>query len=196
MNLQRLLDRRIFPLSSGEKQLIAIASVCTMEPKVIVMDEPSANLDSDAMVRLGSLLYRLKEAGHTIILSEHPLSIMSAIPLTAGIYGEWRDLLHLQPQRGAQPDRSAACGHGAAPLPAARFPGGWCVSLKAGGYPAGFENFLYAGRRQILEDVTFSSQSGKVLAIAGPNGAGKSTLCRIITGLYRSWERFKSMENI
>ena len=36
MNLQRLLDRRIFPLSSGEKQLIAIASVCTMEPKVIV----------------------------------------------------------------------------------------------------------------------------------------------------------------
>ena len=41
MNLQRLLDRRIFPLSSGEKQLIAIASVCTMEPKVIVMDEPT-----------------------------------------------------------------------------------------------------------------------------------------------------------
>ena len=39
MNLQRLLDRRIFPLSSGEKQLIAIASVCTMEPKVIVMDD-------------------------------------------------------------------------------------------------------------------------------------------------------------
>ena len=61
MNLQRLLDRRIFPLSSGEKQLIAIASVCTMEPKVSVMDEPSANLDSDAMVRLGALLYRLKE---------------------------------------------------------------------------------------------------------------------------------------
>lgn len=40
--------------------------------------------------------------------------------------------------------------------------------------------------RQIIEDVTFSSQSGKTLAIAGPNGAGKSTLCRTITGLYRS----------
>ena len=53
MNIERLLDRRIFPLSSGEKQLIAIASVCAMEPKAIVMDEPSANLDSDAMVRLG-----------------------------------------------------------------------------------------------------------------------------------------------
>lgn len=71
MNIDRLLDRRIFPLSSGEKQLIAIASICAMEPKVIVMDEPSANLDSDAMTRLGALLYRLKAAGHTIILSEH-----------------------------------------------------------------------------------------------------------------------------
>ena len=71
MNIERLLDRRIFLLSSGEKQLIAIASVCAMEPKVIVMDEPSANLDSGAMVRLGALLYRLKEAGHTILLSEH-----------------------------------------------------------------------------------------------------------------------------
>ena len=71
MNIERLLNRRIFPLSSGEKQLIAIASICAMEPKVIVMDEPSANLDSDSMMRLGTLLYRLKEAGHTVILSEH-----------------------------------------------------------------------------------------------------------------------------
>ena len=71
MNIERLIGRRIFPLSSGEKQLIAIASVCAMEPKVIVLDEPSANLDSEAMVRLGALLYRLKTAGHTIILSEH-----------------------------------------------------------------------------------------------------------------------------
>ena len=71
MNIGRLLDRRIFHLSSGEKQLIALASICAMEPKVIVMDEPSANLDSDAMARLGALLYRLKAAGHTIILSEH-----------------------------------------------------------------------------------------------------------------------------
>ena len=40
--------------------------------------------------------------------------------------------------------------------------------------------------QQILEEVSFAAQSGKILAIAGPNGAGKSTLCRIITGLYRA----------
>ena len=40
--------------------------------------------------------------------------------------------------------------------------------------------------RQILENVTFSARSGRILAIAGPNGAGKSTLCRTITGLCRA----------
>ena len=56
MNIQRLLDRRIFPLSSGEKQLVALASLCAMEPKIIVMDEPSSHLDRDGLVRFGGLL--------------------------------------------------------------------------------------------------------------------------------------------
>ena len=54
-NIERLIDRRIFPLSSGEKQLIAIASVCAMEPKVIVLDEPSESGRRLAGVR--NLLY-------------------------------------------------------------------------------------------------------------------------------------------
>ncbi len=116
MNIDRLLDRRIFPLSSGEKQLIAIASICTMKPKVIVMDEPSANLDSDAMVRLGTLLYRLKEAGHTIILSEHRFHyvrdyfdrlIFMEDGAISAIY-DHNEVLRLK-------ERSA-CRHGAAPF--------------------------------------------------------------------------------
>ena len=65
------------------------------------MDEPSANLDSDAMVRLGALLYRLKEAGHTILLSEHRFHYVCDSFDRLGIYGEWGDFRHLQPQRGA-----------------------------------------------------------------------------------------------
>ena len=71
MNLQRLLDRRIFPLSSGEKQLIAIASVCTMEPKVIVMDEPTANLDYGNSCRVMERVQQLGRQGYTIIFSTH-----------------------------------------------------------------------------------------------------------------------------
>ena len=71
MDMERLLDRRIFPLSSGEKQRLAVASVCAMEPGTLVLDEPSANLDGEAVQRLSTLLLRLKERGHTIVLSEH-----------------------------------------------------------------------------------------------------------------------------
>ena len=140
MNIERLLDRRIFPLSSGEKQLIAIASVCAMEPKVIVMDEPSANLDRDSMVRLGALLYRLKEAGHTILLSEHRFHY---------VRDSFDRLVFMENgEISAIYSRSEALNltEAQAPLPAAIFPSRWGVSLKAGGYFAGFENFLYAGR--------------------------------------------------
>ena len=146
MNLQRLLDRRIFPLSSGEKQLIAIASVCTMEPKVIVMDEPSANLDSVAMVRLGALLYRLKEAGHTILLSEHRFHYVcdSFDRLVFMENGEISAIYSRSEAPNLTEGQLAVMG--LRPLPAARFPGGWCVSLQAGGCISSISNFLYAGR--------------------------------------------------
>ena len=137
MNITRLLDRRIFPLSSGEKQLIAIASICAMEPKVIVMDEPSANLDSDAMVRLGTLLYRLKAAGHTIILSEHRfhyardsfdrLVFMENGAISA-IY-DHNEALRLK--------REQLAGMGLRPFEAPGFSGGRRFSIKTGGYLAG-----------------------------------------------------------
>ena len=116
MNIDRLLDRRIFPLSSGEKQLIAIASICAMEPKVIVMDEPSANLDSDAMVRLGTLLYRLKAAGHTIILSEHRFHYVRD-SLTGLFFMENGAISAIYDHNEAlRLKKRAACRHGAASL--------------------------------------------------------------------------------
>ena len=185
-SLSSVRKRPLDVLSSGEKQLIAIASVCTMEPKVIVMDEPSANLDSDAMVRLGALLYRLKEAGHTILLSEHRfhyvrdsfdrLVFMEDGEITS-IYSRSEALSLTEAQLTAM---------GLRPFQPPSFQvGGAFLSKPEDTFQASQISCMLDGR-QILEDVTFSSQSGKTLAIAGPNGAGKSTLCRTITGLYRS----------
>lgn len=186
LNIERLMDRRIFPLSSGEKQLIAIASVCAMQPRVIVMDEPSANLDSDAMVRLGALIYRLKAAGHTVILSEHrfhyvrdsfdQLVIMENGVISAS-YGRDEALKLTEGELKAMGLRSfeaLAFRAGGAFVP------GPAESLQVFGLSCMMEG------RQILEDIAFCAQSGKILAIAGTNGAGKSTLCRVITGLYRA----------
>ena len=186
MNIERLIDRRIFPLSSGEKQLIAIASVCAMEPKVIVLDEPSANLDSEAMVRLGALLYRLKMAGHTVILSEHRfhyvrdsfdrLVFMEDGAISA-VYDR-KDALSLTAKQ------MTAMGLRPFDAPAFRVGGAYRQNQDDALQVSAISCMLDS--QQILEEVSFAAQSGKILAIAGPNGAGKSTLCRIITGLYRA----------
>ena len=59
--LEALMDRSIFQLSGGEKQKIACASVSTCHPDVLVLDEPSSNLDSAAVDDLGRFIERWKK---------------------------------------------------------------------------------------------------------------------------------------
>lgn len=67
-------SRRLEQLSGGEKQRVALAAVLAMRPRVIVLDEPSANLDPRGAEELFAVLRRLHEAGgHTIVLIEHRL---------------------------------------------------------------------------------------------------------------------------
>ena len=67
------MGRNIFHLSGGEKQKIACAGVSIMEPDVLVMDEPSSNLDASSILDLRSILAFWKSQGKTIIVSEHRL---------------------------------------------------------------------------------------------------------------------------
>ena len=70
------MDRNIFRLSDGEKQKIACASVDIADPKIILLDEPSANLDYDATLMLRELILRWKAEGKTIIIAEHRLAYL------------------------------------------------------------------------------------------------------------------------
>lgn len=185
MNLRRLLDRRIFPLSSGEKQLVAIASVCAMEPKVLVLDEPSANLDSQAMVRLGALLYRLKEAGHTILLSEHRFHyVRDAFDRLVFMEDGAISAVYSRDEALGMTDSQLA-GMGLRPFDAPAFQVGGAFLSKAEDTLQVSQLSCMADGRQILADISFFARGGSILAIAGPNGAGKSTLCRCVTGLCR-----------
>ena len=75
--LDDLMDRNIFTLSSGERQLIALASAVTMKQKVLLFDEPSANLDYGNAMKLGRILKRLKENGYTVIVADHRFYYLS-----------------------------------------------------------------------------------------------------------------------
>ena len=72
-SIEDLRDRSIFSLSSGEKQKVAIASICAVDPEIYVFDEPSANLDMSSTMNLANVIKKLKGMGKTILISEHRL---------------------------------------------------------------------------------------------------------------------------
>ena len=72
-NSEKLMNRDMFSLSSGEKQKIAIIAAKTLNPKIYVFDEPSANLDISSIMQLKELMKKLKKEGHTVVVSEHRL---------------------------------------------------------------------------------------------------------------------------
>ena len=76
LHLQPLMDRSLFDLSGGQKQKIACASVAVTGNKIILLDEPSANLDLQTIDELAELLKKWKGEGKTIIVAEHRISYL------------------------------------------------------------------------------------------------------------------------
>uniref|UniRef100_UPI0040288280 ATP-binding cassette domain-containing protein n=1 Tax=Coprococcus sp. TaxID=2049024 RepID=UPI0040288280 len=73
VELENLVDRDIFKLSGGEKQRIACGSVAAMLPDIIVLDEPTSNLDIESIEILKHILMLWKKHNKTIIIAEHRL---------------------------------------------------------------------------------------------------------------------------
>jgi len=71
VGLEKLRRREPASLSGGEKQRLAIGSVLTIEPDILLMDEPVTDLDPQGREEVLSVAQKLKEEGHTILLVEH-----------------------------------------------------------------------------------------------------------------------------
>jgi len=76
LHLEPLMNRSLFDLSGGQKQKIACASVAVTGNKIILLDEPSANLDLRTIDELAELLKKWKREGKTIIVAEHRISYL------------------------------------------------------------------------------------------------------------------------
>ncbi|AIN94074.1 ABC transporter ATP-binding protein [Treponema putidum] len=79
LNIKHLLDRNIFNLSGGEKQMIAIASALAADTDIIVMDEPTSNLDLYYIEKIAEVISLLKKSGKTLIISEHRLYFLNGL---------------------------------------------------------------------------------------------------------------------
>ena len=72
--IAKLYERTTNSLSGGQKQLLNLAAVMTMQPKVIILDEPTAQLDPIAAEKFIQMLHKINdELGTTVIISEHRL---------------------------------------------------------------------------------------------------------------------------
>jgi len=93
MEIGHLADRAPFELSGGEKKRAAIASVLSLHPSVVLLDEPTASLDPRTKWVLVNLVRRLGAANRTIVTATHELDIVPIIADRVVVLGEERRVL-------------------------------------------------------------------------------------------------------
>jgi cobalt/nickel transport system ATP-binding protein len=105
MGIAHLADRAPFELSGGEKKRAAIASVLSLRPDVLLLDEPTAALDPRTKWVLVNLIRQLGEGGKTLITATHELEIVPIIADRVVVLGENRRVLADGPAAAILGDR-------------------------------------------------------------------------------------------
>lgn len=182
-HLEKLMGRNIFHLSGGEKQKIACAGVSIMEPDVLVMDEPSSNLDASSILDLRSILAFWKSQGKTIIVSEHRLYYLRGLAdrfiyITAGQVK--RDYSAAEFEQLTEQQR-ADMGLRTFILEDLLPPE---ISPQIGEQME-LRNFCFAYKNEpeTLHIHESKIPANRIVGIIGNNGAGKSTFSRCFCGL-------------
>ncbi len=208
MAIAHLRSRRIGTLSGGEKQRVAIASVLALQPEVLVLDEPTSQLDPQAAEEVLIALRHLNEdLGLTIVLSEHRLervlqyadrvlyipgageaAVLDAPRVIVAQLPWAPPLIELGKRLGWDPlpltikegrAFARALGDRIEPAPSSdHTPSDALAPLIA----ARGVHYGYGGR-PALRDVNLAVRPGEFVALMGRNGSGKSTLLRQMVGL-------------
>ncbi|MDO4333079.1 MAG: energy-coupling factor transporter ATPase [Eubacteriales bacterium] len=188
LNLQELMDRNIFELSGGEKQQIACGSVYASLPQIIVMDEPSSNLDMESIRKLQKLIRIMKEEGKTILISEHRLWYLEGIADRYVLLENGRISREFTPEAAAALSRAQRRELGLRAIRRKQLYETqprelWSEQKDAGLEIAGLQ--FSRQMRQVLDVPRLRIPKGAIVAVIGENGAGKSTLSLCLAGLLK-----------
>ncbi len=88
LNIEHIRDRSPYMLSGGEKKRVAIGSVLTMNPEVLLLDEPTNGLDPRTQCFLVELMLTLSEAGKTLVIATHDLSLVDELHANVALLSE------------------------------------------------------------------------------------------------------------
>lgn len=209
--LEKLLDRSIFCLSGGEKQKIAFGAATMLSPRLLVLDEPTSNLDAGAVAALHDMIVEMKGEGMTIVLAEHRLAW--ALDFVDEYYffedGQMRERYSAEQFMALPDEELARRGLRAARLePYRRTLEGKVCGKERSGESGGSVDGKEQDRERrnsvqntelrlcdvtigynkkvpvyTVEDMRF--RGGEIVGIMGHNGVGKSTLIRTMTGLIK-----------
>jgi len=173
---EHLLGRRVRELSAGELQRVCLASTLALEPQLLVLDEPTSQLDPLAVDALLELLSGLSAA---VVLSEQrptrPLRICDRVLFVEG----GRVVLDARRERAIEwLARHRPAYLPREPEPLRSGPRAPEVRLRAEGL-----SFAYPGGPPVLDAAGLELRRGEVVALVGPNGSGKTTLGKLAVGL-------------
>lgn len=182
-NIEKLMGRNIFKLSGGEKQKIACASVWVAQPDILVLDEPSSNLDIDAIDDLRRLIAFWKNSGKTIIIAEHRLYFLKELADRV-IYmkkGKIEKEFTSKEIGKITSKELSSLGLRAFMLESME------KENKINGLNEGITIndfiFSYKGKSLAINIKSMNLPKASVIAVIGHNGAGKSTFAKCLCGL-------------
>ena len=159
-------------LSGGQKQRLITASTLAMGQRIIILDEPLANLDKDGAKLLMGTLRSLAKAGYCVLVIEHRLDMVLPYVDTVWHIGD-KTVKKVE-------DKAAYLRAQTAKIEDA------CPAFAGAGLLFALDEVAFSVReREILRGVTLDIPKGGRTVLLGENGCGKTTLLRLIASLYK-----------
>ncbi len=171
--IKNLMDRDILSLSSGERQLLALGSAMVLSPKILLLDEPSANLDYRNAMKLRVLIKRLKDLGKTVLIADHRFFYLNNIIDRVFLIEESSIKIY----QSEEEFKNSHYNTRSFELFKMKIP-----FKKEDVSKVKFAELENVIKKQILEDISLSFYKDEITTIVGINGAGKTTLARLLTG--------------
>ena len=171
LQIQYLLNRDIFQLSGGERQMVAIASAMMMGQQIILLDEPSANLDYHNTYVFRGLVEKLKQEGYTVLIADHRFYYLSGLINRVFLFDDGK----MQIFDSEQVFKESNYDTRSFDLFAMNIPFQTACEKKEK-----VLSLVDISYKDILQDITVDFFTNEVTAIIGTNGVGKTTLARIL----------------